>query len=117
MATEEDLRRAALALPEVYEKASYGGAASYRTKPRAFAFVQDNGIVALSVSSEEEKLALLASDPDVFSTTPHYDGYAMVLVTLDAVSRDELAELVTEAWRLRAPQGVVRRWEAEHDTD
>lgn len=115
MATEDDLRAAALALPEVYEKASYGGAPSYRTKPRAFAFVQENGIVALSVSSEEEKRALVGSDPAVFSTTPHYDGYAMVLVRLGAVSREELVELVTEAWRLRAPKGVVRRWEADRD--
>ncbi len=114
MATEQDLRTIALALPEAYEHASYGGAASYRTKPRAFAFVQEQlGAVVLYVSSEEEKYALIAGDPDVFFTTSHYEGYAAVLVRLGALSPEELAELVTDSWRLRAPVRAVKAWEAD----
>ena len=54
----------------------------------------------------EDKEALLRSDPDVFFTTPHYDGYAYVLVRLDRIGREQLAELVEDAWRLRAPKSL-----------
>ena len=83
MATDEDLRAVALALPEAYEHASYGGSPSYRTKPRAFAYLREElGAAVVHVGSEEEKHALIASNPEVFFTTPHYDGYAAVLVRL-----------------------------------
>ena len=55
----------------------------------------------------EDKEALLRSDPEVFFTTPHYDGYAYVLVRLDRIGRDQLAELVEDAWRLRAPKSLL----------
>jgi hypothetical protein len=117
MATEEDLRAIALALPEAYEHASYAGAPSFRTKPRAFAHLREEpGAVVVHVGSEEDKHALIASNPRVFFTTPHYDGYPAVLVRLSEVSREELAELVTDSWRLRAPARVVRQWEADHDS-
>lgn len=116
MATEEDLRRLALALPAAYERPSHGGAPSFRTKPRAFAYVREDPAAAvLFVPTEEDKHALIASDPDVFFTTPHYDGHAIVLVLLDAVTLAELAELVTESWRLRGPTRVVKDWEADRD--
>ena len=108
----------ALALPEAYEQASYGGAASYRTKPRAFAHLREElDAVVVHVATEEDKHALVASNPSVFFTTPHYDGYAAVLVRLAEVSRDELAELVTDSWRLRAPARAVRQWDAEQATE
>ncbi|MEJ7630750.1 MAG: MmcQ/YjbR family DNA-binding protein [Nocardioidaceae bacterium] len=113
MATEEDLRRLALALPAAYEQPSHGGAPSFRTKPRAFAYVREElGAAVLYVPSEEDKHALIASDPEVFFTTPHYDGYAIVLVRLEAVAPGELAELVIDSWRLRAPDRVVKEWES-----
>lgn len=116
MATEEDLRRLALRLPAAYEQPSHGGAPSFRTKPRAFAYVREElGAAVLFVPSEEDKHALIASDPEVFFTTPHYDGHAIVLVRLGAVSSAELAELVTESWRLRAPERVVKEWDAERE--
>jgi hypothetical protein len=49
--------------------------------------------------------------PDVFFTTPHYDGHPYVLVRLDVVDRQQLAELLEDAWRIRAPKRVV----AEYD--
>lgn len=107
--TENDVRRVALRLPGAYEKASYGGAPSFRTKPRGFAFLRaEIDALAVYVASEEDKLALIASDPDIYFTTPHYDGYPMVLVRLDAVDIPELTELLTDAWRLRAPKSDVR---------
>jgi hypothetical protein len=55
--------------------------------------------------------ALIQARPEVYFSTPHYDGYPYVLVRLDAVKRDELAELLEDAWRIRAPKRMV----AEHD--
>jgi hypothetical protein len=112
VATIADVRRTALSLPGAEERASHGGAASFRTKPRAFAYHrEDVDAVVLFVPSEEDKHALIASDPKVFFTEPHYDGYAAVLVRLGAVSVDELAELVTDSWRLRAPKSDVKRFD------
>jgi hypothetical protein len=115
MATLDDVRRIALDLPGAYEHASHGGASSFRTKPRAFAFHREElDALAVHVASEEDKHALIAAAPEVFFTTPHYDGYSAVLVRLAAVTPDELAELVIEAWRLRAPKRDVGRWDEEH---
>ena len=114
MATIDDVRRIALSLPGAEERASHGGAASFRTKPRGFAYHrEDVDAVVLFVPSEEDKHALIASDPKIFFTEPHYDGYAAVLVRLGAVSVDELAELVTDSWRLRAPKSDVKRFDSQ----
>ena len=51
----------------------------------------------------DEKEALLASGDPAFTTTAHYDGYGAILVDLDRVDPAQLAELLTEAWRLKAP--------------
>lgn len=53
------------------------------------------------------KEALLADDPAVFFTTPHFDGYPAVLVRLDEIEVDELAELVEEAWLVQAPKRLA----------
>ena len=47
---------------------------------------------------------MLVAEPVKLTTTPHYDGYRMVLVVLAKVAKAELGELVTESWRLRAPK-------------
>jgi hypothetical protein len=56
------------------------------------------------------KEALLAEDPDVFFTTPHFDGYAAILVRLDVIAGDELEELIVEAWLARAPKRLAKRY-------
>ena len=61
------------------------------------------------VESLEEKDVLLASDPDVFFTTPHYDGHATVLVNLDSVQADEARELITDSWRLPGAEAAAER--------
>jgi hypothetical protein len=102
------VRRIALALPEAYEQASYDDRPSWRTKPRMFAVVgEDPGKLAVWVASLEEKDALLASDPAVFSTTPHHDGHPIVLIDLGTVDEAEARELITDSWRLRASKRAV----------
>lgn len=114
----EQVRRIALGLPEAYERASYDERPSWRTKPRMFAIVgEDPGKLAVWVSSLEEKAALLAADPAVFSTTAHHDGHPMVLVDLATVDDGELVELLTESWRLRAPKRTVAAWERHQAAD
>jgi hypothetical protein len=66
------------------------------------------------LSDVGEKEALLASDPKKFFTTPHYDGYAAVLVNLPAIGVDELRELITESWRLKAPKRVLKAFDEEY---
>ena len=102
MITEDDVRRVALSLPATTEKPSYG-MPGFRVKGRLFARIREEGLLVLWVSSLDEKDVLLAADPDTFTTTPHYDGYPMVLVRMSAVDVDELCELLTDAWRIRAP--------------
>jgi hypothetical protein len=56
------------------------------------------------------KEALLADDQDVFFTTPHFDGYAAVLVRLEEIALGELEEVVVEAWLARAPKRVAKEY-------
>ena len=115
MITYDDVRKIALALPGTFEQASHGGQPSYRTKPRMFAWIRDDPeALVVWVESEEDKHALIASEPKKFFTTPHYDGYPMVLVNLKTVGRKEATELITESWRLRAPKKLVKEWDAAH---
>jgi hypothetical protein len=110
----ETVRELALALPGAYEQASYDDRPSWRTEPRMFAIVgDDRSTVTVWVSSLDEKEALLAADPATFSTTAHHDGHPILLVALDAVEADEMRELITDSWRLRAPKRLVAAWEAE----
>jgi hypothetical protein len=56
------------------------------------------------------KEALLADDPGVFFTTPHFDGFAAVLVRLEEIALDELDELIVEAWLARAPKRLAKAY-------
>jgi hypothetical protein len=106
VATEEDVRRLALALPEVTEKPSYG-TPGFRVKDRLFARIhQDGGVLVLWTADMVEKESFIDSEPDVFFTTPHDDGYAHVLVRLARVDEARLADLLEMAWRVRAPLTV-----------
>jgi hypothetical protein len=107
--TEEDVRQIALSFPGAYEHESYGGRPSWRSKPRTFAWIRDepDALVAW-VDSLQDKEALIASDPGKFFTTPHYDGHAVVLIRLEAVDVDEVAELLTDSWRVRAPRSLMK---------
>jgi hypothetical protein len=71
--------------------------------------------LVLRVTDIGEREALLQGQPDVFFTTPHYDGYPYVLVRLEAVDAVELGELIEEAWRVFAAKRVVAAWEVEQE--
>lgn len=67
-------------------------------------------MLAVRVGGLEEKEALLAAEPEALFTIPHFDGYPGLLVRLDAVERDRLAEIIADAWLVRAPAKVAREW-------
>jgi hypothetical protein len=113
MVTEDDVRAVALSLPETTEKPSYG-TPGFRVKDRLFARIREEGdVLVVWCCDLDEKEALLASEPDKFFTTPHYEGHPTVLVRFDAVDPDELTELLTESWRIRAPKKVVAAFDAD----
>ena len=70
----------------------------------------DGDILGARVSDEGIKFALIADDPGVYFTTPHFDGYPIVLVRLAEISVAELEELVTDAWLAQAPKTLVKRF-------
>lgn len=112
MATEDDVRAIALSLPATEERPSYG-TPGFRVKDKLFARIrEEHEVLVVWCADEGEKDFLIRAEPDKFFTTPHYDGYPMVLVRLPAVERDELAELLTDAWRTRAPKRLRAEFDA-----
>lgn len=125
MATWDDVRELALALPEAAETTRWGRHA-WAVK-RAFVWDRplrpkdieevgepDGTILGARVAHEHEKQALLTEDVDVFFTTSHFDGYPAVLVRLDRIARPRLGELVLAAWCEVAPRKTVARYLEEH---
>jgi hypothetical protein len=124
MADEDDVRRLALALPQVEEIDCDGF--DFRVGGRGFVWsyperlpgqrrVIRTDVAVLFVGDEAEKQALLLGEPGVFFTAPGYDGWAVVMLRLDAIDAGRLAELVTDAWRMRAPAEVAAEFEAEFE--
>jgi hypothetical protein len=124
VATWDDVRRIALALPQTSEETSRG-LAHWRVKDKGFVWERplrradyealgdaapDGPILGARVEHLVAKEALLADDPDVFFTTPHFDGYPAVLVRLDRISLEDLEEVVVEAWLCRAPKRLARAY-------
>ena len=110
MADADDVRRIALALPDVAEIESDGF--DFRVAGRGFVWSYPErqpgrprairtDIAVLYVGDEAEKQALLLGEPEIFFTTRGYDGMALVMVRLDLVDPERLTELVTDAWRMR----------------
>jgi hypothetical protein len=111
MADAEDVRHLALALPDVVEIDSAGF--DFRVVGKGFVWsyperapgrrrVIRTDIAVLFVGDEAEKQALLLGEPDVFFTTPAYDGWPLVMLRLAKVDAERLGELVSDAWRMRA---------------
>jgi hypothetical protein len=74
----------------------------------------DGPILGARVEHLVAKEALLADDPDVFFTTPHFDGYPAVLARLERIALDDLEELIIEAWLVRAPTRLAKAYAEEH---
>ncbi len=70
-------------------------------------------ILGARVADEGVKFALIADQPNVYFTTPHFDGYPAVLVQLAKITVPELRELITEAWLVRAPKRLVKEFLAD----
>ncbi|ANY06836.1 MmcQ/YjbR family DNA-binding protein [Pseudonocardia sp. HH130630-07] len=96
-------------LPEVEESTWYR-TPSLKVRGKGFVRLRtESDDLLVVMCSLEEKEALLASGDPAFSTTAHYDGHGSILVDLERVDPQQLAELVEEAWRRKAPAAVVRR--------
>jgi hypothetical protein len=104
----EDVRELALALPDTSEKPSYG-TPGFRVADKLFARVLDDFASIVVFVDLDQREMLVASQPQIFSVTPHYQGYPMVIVQLATVGRGLLADLLEEAWRLRAPARLTAR--------
>jgi hypothetical protein len=126
VASQDDVRRIALALPDSTEGDDrFAFSVRHGAKEKAFAFVwmerlepkqprvPNPDVLAVRVANEAEKQALIAAAPDRFFTEHHYNGYPAVLVRLPAIDVDELAELLTDAWRTQAPKALVRAFDAD----
>lgn len=116
MADAEDVRAIALALPGAVEIPSDGF--DFRVANKGFVWsypesvpgkrrVIRDDIAVLYVGDEAEKQALVLGEPDLFFTTPGYDGWPLVMLRLERVSKRRLKELVTDAWQMRAPAELV----------
>jgi hypothetical protein len=110
VATLEDVRELAAALPATVEKPSYG-TPGFRVKDKLFARIREDDVLVVWVADLGEKEMLIRSEPDTFFTVPHYDGHPMVLVRLGTVDRTELGELLTDAWRVRAPKRLLAEFD------
>ena len=124
MATWADVRRIALALPQTDEHTSRGLPA-WRVNARLFVWERPLGradtaalgdqaphgpILGVRVEHVGLKEALLASDPNVLFTIPHFDGYPAVLVRLEQISLAALEELIVDAWLARAPKRLAAQF-------
>jgi hypothetical protein len=124
VATWDDVRRIALALPETSERLSRD-MRQWRVKDKLFVWERplrgtdlaalgdaapDGEILGARVEHLGAKEALLADNPELFFTTPHFNGYPAILIRLDAIGLDELEELIVEAWLARAPARLAQAY-------
>ena len=132
MATLTDVREIAMALPGVQERTGgHTGAPEWNLRSGSIAWVRgptktdlrrlaelgrswpEGVVLGVRVTDLQEKEALLAAEPDVLFTIPHFDGYPALLVMVDVIDRDRLAELICDAWLMRAPARDRKAWLAE----
>jgi hypothetical protein len=124
VASWEDVSRLALALPETSERLSRD-LRQWRVKDKAFVWERplrradlealgdeapEGPILGARVEHLVAKEALLADDPTVYFTTPHFDGYPAILVRLGRIELEDLQELIVEAWLARAPVRLAKTY-------
>jgi hypothetical protein len=135
MATMQDLDRIALALPHVTKEVSEDGRPSYvvhgtswfcfHRSARRDAVDPKTGqrltdVLVFRVDCEDLKELMVNDERGIFFTTPHWNGYPAVLVRikdLRRVRKQELADLVAEAWLTKAQKRVAKAWLAENSSD
>jgi len=124
MTSWADVRRIALALPETSERVSREHC-QWRVREKLFVWERplrqkeiqalgddapDGPILGARVEHVGAKAALLAEDPSIFFTTPHFDGYPAILVRLERVGIEDLREVIIEAWLARAPNRLAKAY-------
>jgi hypothetical protein len=127
VASWDDVRRIALSLPETTEAVSWGNA-HWRVKDKGFVWERplnqsdhaalkalgeqapDGAILGVRVADLGVREAMIADDPRLFFTIPHFDGYPAILVRLDPIGVEELEELIVEAWLVRAPKRIAQQY-------
>ena len=108
MPTWEDVEAIGLRYPGV-ERSTWFGTPSLKVAGKGMCRLRtDPDALVIRVLDLADREALLKGQPDVFFSTPHYDGYPYVLVRLGKVEPSQLEELVEDAWRIRAPKRLVR---------
>ena len=135
MATMQDLDRIALALPEVTKEVSDDGRPSYvvhgkswfcfHRSPRRDAVDEKTGkrltdVLVFRVDGEDLKELMLNDERGIFFTTPHWNGYPAVLMRIKDLRRlrkQELEDLVAEAWLTKVQKRVAKAWLAENSLD
>ncbi|MGO1410316.1 MULTISPECIES: MmcQ/YjbR family DNA-binding protein [unclassified Microbacterium] len=128
MATLDDVARLAESLPDVTMRPAWGNR-MWRVHDRGFAWERplnrtDHGalgdaapngeIAAARVEHDIAKQAMVSSEPERFFTIPHFDGYAAVLIRLEAIDVDRLREVVVDAWLDRAPKRLASAYLEEN---
>jgi hypothetical protein len=125
VASWDDLRRVALGLPEAEERTGSDGLLSWHVRKKAFVWERplrrgdhaalgdaapQGPIACARVPDLGAKEALLAEGGGVYFTTPHFDGYPMVLFRLDSIAAADLDELLAEAWLASAPKRLAKEY-------
>ena len=108
MATPDDVRELALALPQTIERSSYG-TPGFRVRDRLFARLHQDGESLVVWVDMDEREMLAQTEPEKFFWTSHYEKHPMLQVRLAAVDREELGELLLDSWRRRAPATVLKK--------
>ena len=110
--TWDTVRELALALPGSQESSSYGTPA-FKVGGKLFVRLREEGDSVVVRIDEAERAMRIRADPKAFYITEHYAPYPWMLVRLSAVRRDDLADLLEESWRLRAPKRLLAKYDSE----
>ena len=107
MADWKTVREIVLAFPEVEEGTS--GRPAFRVRGKLFAWMareRDGGGLGVRVDRDEKQL-ILDANPDVYFSSPHYDGWPGVQIRLELIEPDELREQLEDAWLIQAPKRLA----------
>ncbi|MDQ3955761.1 MAG: MmcQ/YjbR family DNA-binding protein [Actinomycetota bacterium] len=109
MSTWATVKKLGKKLPAV-EESTWFRTPSLKVGKRSFVRLKEDDVIVVLVDLEEKEL-LVRSEPETFSTTPHYDGYPAVLVRLSAIEPEELAEVLEDSWRRVAPKRLLQAFD------
>jgi len=117
MVTLDQVAQLALALPDTVEVPAWEGERTWRTRNKIFVMGSPGYPHVTVKTSTEEQAELTAADPDTYAFAPYVGRFGWTRVTLSRVERDELRELIVEAWRRTAAKKLVRQFDADQDAD